>query len=257
MRDGQNRLDMPNAISACDSESAAELLSEFSHDLSTPLASIKLAADVLTISEGRMPAEKIVDLSQNISTETDRLRHMIDTLIEWNRLEHIERDLRCEWHLVEDLVGSAIRRLGLLLDDDTVVVTIEPELAFIRGDRVLLETVLMNMLDNAAYFRPPGSSIEVRVRIEEDACRLEVLDSGPALTQEEDGAVTARSSIRQRRTCSPGGALGMIVSRKIIDVHGGKMWARNRHDQSGAVFAFVIGYGGHSPPGDFDDPEVG
>lgn len=257
MGEEHNESDTPKTTPARASDDVAELLSTFSHDLSTPLANIKLAADVLNISNGRLSDEKVVGLSQNISTEADRLRRMIDTLVEWNRLEWVDRKMNLEWHLVEDLVGSAIRRLGLLLDRDTVVVTIEPELAFIRGDETLLETVLMTLLDNAAYFAPDDAAIEVRVSVEEDACRVEVIDGGPALLPQEDGTVDARFSTRKGRTSPPGGALGLVVSRKIIDAHGGRMSAHNRQDQSGAVFAFVLGYGGHAPPHDFVDPDMG
>jgi two-component system sensor histidine kinase KdpD len=196
-------------------------------------------------------------LGENISTEADRIRRMIDTLIEWSRFETGKRELRWEWHLVEDLVGSAIRRLGSLLDDHQVVVTIEPDLAFVRGDEVLIETVLINLLDNAAHCTPAGGPVEVRVCADDQQCRVEVLDGGPRFDNEEDVLVDARSSARSGQTSTPGGALGLVVSRRIVDAHDGEIWARNRQDQTGAVFAFVLGYGGRTPPHDLVDPETG
>ncbi len=238
-------------------EDAAALLSAFSHDFSSPLANIKLAAEVLVSAQGRIESDKLANLGQTISTEADRLRRMIDTLLEWNRLETGKRQLRHQWHLVEDLVGSALRRLGPLLDEQKVVVTIEPDLAFIRGDEVLVETVLTNLLDNAAHCTPKDETVEVRVRADDEQCRVEVLDGGPQFDNEEDVFVDARSSTRTGHTSTPGGGLGLVVSRMIIEAHGGKIWARNRHDESGAVFAFVLGYGGEAPPYELAEPDVG
>lgn len=240
-RDEANKLDER-------ADDVASLLSAFSHDFATPLANIKLAAEVLVSAEGRIAQDKLVQLGQNISTEADRLRRMIDTLLEWNRLETGKRQLRLEWHLVEDLVGSALRRLGPLLDDQQVVVTIEPDLAFIRGDEVLVEAVLVNLLDNAAHCTPKTSPVEVRVEADDTQCRVEILDAGPSFEDEEEVFVDARCSARTGQTSAPGGGLGLVVSRRIIEAHGGQIWARNRNDQPGAAFAFVLGYGGEAPP---------
>jgi two-component system, OmpR family, sensor histidine kinase KdpD len=230
------------------SEDASDLLKAMSHDFATPLANIKLAAEVLMSGAGRISEEKLVGLGRNMSAEADRLRRMIDTLIEWNRLQISQRPLSLKWHLAEDLIGSALRGLQSLLDDQKVVVTIEPDLAFVLGDELLLERVLINLIDNAAYCTPRGDKIEINAHADETSCTVEVIDTGPPLERDEDVAVDAHASARTGQSGPPGGGLGLVVSRMIIEAHGGKIWARNRTDESGAVFGFVLGYGGESPP---------
>jgi two-component system sensor histidine kinase KdpD len=249
LEDGNDRSSKPDRCLTQTPADAAALLRTLSHDFATPLANVKLAAEVLISAKGRVSEEKLVDLGRNLSGEADRLRRMIDTLMEWNRLELGHRQLRQEWHLVEDLIGAALRSLDALLDDKKVVVTIEPDLAFVRGDELLLERVLTNLLDNAAHHTLRGDSIEIIAHADETSCSIEVIDAGARLeSEEEDVAVAAYLSARPGQTGVPGGGLGLVLSRIIIEAHDGEIWARSRRDKSGAVFAFVLGYGDKSPP---------
>jgi two-component system sensor histidine kinase KdpD len=218
------------------SDDAAALLDAFSHDVSTPLANIKLGAEVLVSAGGRLSQEQLVDIGSNVSSEADRLRRMIDTLIEWSRIELAAHPMNQQWLLAEDLVGAALRGLKPFLDDQEVVVTIEPDMAFVRGDDVLIETVLENLIDSAARCTPSGEAIEVVVRADDSGCTFEVIDGDHAE--------------------APEGGLGWTLSRKIVEAHGGEIWTRKPNDASGAVFAFVLGYGGESPPhAPIDAPE--
>ena len=233
-----------------ETDDAAGLLRGFAHDFSSPLSTIKLAAEVLIATGGEVPADKVVELGHTVSSEADRVRHMIDTLVEFSRLATGQRELVHQWHLAEDVVGSAIRRLGSLLDEHDVVVTIDRDLAFLRGDDVLIETVLAQMLDNAAHYTPANQSVAVRVSADDQGCTVEVIDEGPGLDDGSRRPADADSSKRAGHSSPPGGALGMAVSRQIIDAHDGEFWSRNRQDTTGAVFAVTLGYGGEAPPQD-------
>ncbi len=231
-------------ISPAAAEAASRLLSGFTHDLAAPLANIKLAAELVAAADGRLAPERMVALGENIGVEADRLRRMVDRLVMWYRLEASLRALRCEWHLVEEVVGSALNALGDLLDNREVVITIEPDLAMVRGDAVLLEVVLTSLLEQALHFGPPESPIEVHVRGEETRCCVEVRDRGPSLDVDQP----AGSNARQGRTGPPGGELSLAVSQKIVRAHGGELRAHDRAECPGVVFTFVVGFGQHAPP---------
>lgn len=233
----------------CDDQvdDVAELLRATAHDAASPLANILLIADIMQSTEAPMSAAELGELGANVGAEGERLRRMVDTLLMWYRLETQNHELRRRWQMVEELVDAAVRGLGEILDKRRVVTTIEPDMAQVYGDPVLLETVLMNLIANAASFSADDGVIEIRARTAEQRCEVRVLDDGEALGCSETCRVDARRHFRAGRPGVPGGGLGLVVTRRIIEEHDGEIWARDRHDGRGAVFGFTLQFDAAPP----------
>jgi two-component system sensor histidine kinase KdpD len=137
------------------------LLSSVSHDLRTPLAAITGAASTLLENEAHLDAATRRDLLEALHEEADRLNRLVQNLLEMTRLEAGALQPQTEWHSVEEVVGAALGRFGKALAARPVTTRIPAELPLVQMDDVLIEQVLINLVDNALKYTPPGSPIEV------------------------------------------------------------------------------------------------
>ena len=131
------------------------------------------------------------------------------------------------------------------------VVEVEPDLPVLRLDPVLFEQVLVNLLDNAAKYAPEGSTVTVRARRDGRQVRLEVLDEGDGIAEEDaerlfDKFYRARKGDRVRA----GTGLGLAIARGFVEAMGGTVTAGNRTDRQGARFVITLPVPAGSPPRD-------
>ena len=204
----------------------AALLSSISHDLRTPLASIVgSASSLLSYGDGyEEPTRK--DLLLTIQEEAERLNRFVGNMLDITRLESGKLELHREWVEIQDVIGTALARLQNPLKQHRVVVEIEPRLPLLRLDFVLLEQVFVNLLDNAAKYSQPGTTITVKARQAMNSVVVQVTDEGVGVPPEDlerifDKFYRVRSGDRQ----AAGTGLGLSICRGIIEAHGGKISA--------------------------------
>ncbi len=137
------------------------LLSSVSHDLRTPLASISGTAENLlaTALQGDKKTQR--EMLQTIVDETHQLVRLIDNLLDMARLDAGSLTPNRQWHVLEELVGSALARLRGELGNRHVSVHIPTDFPLIHVDGFLLEQVFVNLLENAARYTPSGTEIEI------------------------------------------------------------------------------------------------
>ncbi len=220
-------------------ELRAALLSSVSHDLRTPLTAISTAASVL-LQRGPLADDKRLEFAGAIYDEALRLGRLVTNLLHMTRLESGGVPLRREWTPLEDPIGAAIGRLEQVLAGRAVEVTLAPDLPPVSIDEVLFEHLLLNLLENAAKYTPPGSPIEVRARIDGGALQLEVLDRGPGLPADHAGRLFAMF-VQAGGPRRGGFGLGLAICRAIAAAHGGTIAAEDRPD-GGAVFRVTLPY---------------
>jgi two-component system sensor histidine kinase KdpD len=116
-------------------------------------------------------------------------------------------------------------------------------------DGLLLEQVLLNLIDNAAQYSPPGAVIEVSAWCNTDEMIVQVADRGPGLAPEEAERVFEKFYRGQQATAatSRGAGLGLAICRAIMQAHGGRIWAENRVD-GGACFSLSLPLAASPPP---------
>src|SRR5262249_51045473 len=137
------------------------LLSAVSHDLRTPLATITGAISSLLEEPDRLDPPTRRELLQAAHDDADRLNRLLTNLLDMTRLESGAIQVRAEWHSIEEIVGSALARLGGRLRDRPVTTRVPPDLPLVPLDGLLMEQVLLNLVDNALTYTPAGSPIEI------------------------------------------------------------------------------------------------
>jgi two-component system sensor histidine kinase KdpD len=217
------------------------LLSSVSHDLRTPLAVIAGASSILLEQAADQKPEARRELLQTILDESHRLGRLVDNLLDMTRLTSGTVVLNKQWHVLEEIVGSALARLRRQLEDHSVRVDLPGNLPLLFLDGVLMEQVFFNLLENAGRYTPAGSHIEITARVEDKRVKIRVADNGPGLPPGTEARVFEkffRGSIStgdERR----GAGLGLAICQAIIEAHGGRISARNRPG-GGAEFAISL-----------------
>jgi two-component system sensor histidine kinase KdpD len=222
----------------------SSLLSSVSHDLRTPLTSITGAASTLLESDGGLTAASRRDLLETISEEAHRLNRLVQNLLEMTRLE-AGVQVKKDWHPLEEVVGAALSHLERLLREHPVRASLPKDLPLVPLDDVLIEQVLINLLENAVKYTPPGTLIEIGASAGDGAVTVEVADRGPGLPP-GDVERAFEKFYRGAPEVARGAGLGLAICRAIVGAHGGRIWAENRRE-GGVAFRFTLPISGTPP----------
>ncbi|NNM64577.1 MAG: DUF4118 domain-containing protein, partial [Burkholderiales bacterium] len=221
------------------------LLSALSHDLRTPLTSLVGATEVLAsrLAAAGTPQPATVNAALlhaqalTIMQQARRLARMVDDLLDMARLQSGQVTLRHDWQSVEELVGSALRAVDAAqLAQHPMHIDLPADFPLVRADAVLLERVLVNLLDNALKFTPPGTPLGVRAQVQGAEALLTVWDQGPGLAHGRERAVFEKFTRGEPESPIPGVGLGLAICRVIVEAHGGTITAANQ-PQGGAAFS--------------------
>ena len=222
----------------------SSILSALSHDLRTPLTALVGLADSLTVS--RPPLGEVArENAEAIREQAERLAGLVGNLLDMARLHAGEITLRKEWQPIEEVIGSSIKLLGRALAEHPVKVSLAGDLPLLEFDAVLIERVLCNLLENAAKYSPPGSPIEIAVRLRERRAEVAVCDDGKGFAEDAGGALFAMFVRGEHESSTPGVGLGLAICRAIVEAHGGTIAAANRAP-GGACVSFTLPLG--EPP---------
>jgi two-component system, OmpR family, sensor histidine kinase KdpD len=214
------------------------LLASISHDLRTPLAVIAGASSALNDSSTAFDEQSRRLLASSIENKAKEMTQIISNVLDLMRLEAGNVVLHRDWQTVDDLVGSALDRLQLQLEDHPVQVDLPPELPPVYVDGALMLQVFTNLLENAAKHTPPQTRISIRASAAEASVRVVVEDTGPGLPGDPERLFGKFQ--RGRDESNTGGAgLGLAICRTIINLHGGRIEAARRPD-GGARFTFTL-----------------
>jgi two-component system, OmpR family, sensor histidine kinase KdpD len=218
------------------------LLSSLSHDLKTPLASILGAATSLRELGGAMPPEVRADLLKAIEEETARLTQFVANLLDLTRLDAEAPDLKHEWIDVADAAQSAVARAKRFYPASRVTLTVSPGIPLVRGDAMLFEHVVFNLIDNAVKFSPESELISVLVAATAHSVTLSVTDGGHGISPGQlrhvfDKFYRARDGDRDVQ----GTGLGLTICKRVIEGMDGAIHAESPiADNKGTKIVAVI-----------------
>jgi two-component system sensor histidine kinase KdpD len=219
-------------------ELRSALLSSVSHDLRTPLASITGAVSTVLDEDIRLAPEKRRELLESARAEAERLNRLVQNLLDITRLQAGALALRREWHSMEEVVGAALTHLRARTAGRAVNVRVPPDLPLVEMDVVLIEQVLINLLDNALKYTPPGSPITLRVTATDRSVTVEVADRGPGLPRDTEDKVFQKF-YRALPGTSRGAGLGLAICKAVVEAHSGRIWAHNL-PEGGVAFLFTL-----------------
>ena len=217
----------------------AALLSSVSHDLRTPLTSIKASASSLLQEDVDWNKEERRSFAQAIEHEADRLNHLVGNLLDMSRIEEGALKPEKEEYSLAALIHDVLGRLEPLLRGREVITHLPPgDLLLVEVDYLQIDQVLTNLLENAVRYTPKGSPIEISARIEGDKTEISVADRGPGIPPADLTRVFDkfyRVLHDQHANGYPSGSgLGLAVCKGLVEAHGGHIWAELR-DGGGLV----------------------
>jgi two-component system sensor histidine kinase KdpD len=221
------------------------LLAALSHDLRTPLTVLVGLAESLTLTKPALSAAQL-ESAEAIQDEARRMSTLVSNLLDMARIESGEVKLNLQWQPLEEVVGSALNATHGMLKQHRVEVNLPRDLPLVRIDAMLIERVLVNLLENASKYTPPGSTVTLAAEVVADRLSVSVSDNGPGLTVGREEAVFQKFTRGERESATPGVGLGLSICRAIVESHQGKIVATHRPG-GGARFTFTLPLG-HPPP---------
>ena len=240
------------------------LLDAVTHDLRTPLTSIK--ASITTLLDevrgrtngnqlGALDYESKIEMMEVIDEESDRLNRFIGGLIELARIEAGEMHLRRRWGAVDEITSAALHRAEPITRGHHVELSIETDLPVVRVDERAVSEVVYTLVDNAAKYSPKGTSIRITAqRYDDGMIKMTVEDSGEGIAVDLRERVfdkffraTRDGDISTNRPAGTG--MGLAIAKGIVEAHQGKIWIESGSGGKGTRVVFTL------PIGDDEDDQ--
>lgn len=209
------------------------LLTSVSRDLRSPVSTLQEEAEGLRRAwEGLSPDLRNQRLERLVA-ESQSLQRRVANLLDLSRLESGALELRRTRVTARPLLEDALARLEPLAGDREVVLDLPGDLPALLADPGLLEQALLNLLENAFRFTPPGSPVEIRAWATERSLTLSITDHGPGFPEGQEQRALDKLVAFPNPYAPPGAGLGMALAREVAEAHGGSLQAVNR-PQGGA-----------------------
>ncbi|MBX8625658.1 sensor histidine kinase KdpD [Pseudomonas glycinae] len=200
------------------------LLASVSHDLRTPLTSMRGSIDSLLALGEAIPLEDRRELLEGTRDEAERLDRYIQNLLDMTRLGHGALKLARDWVSPADIVGSALNRLRAVLSSLQVSTDVPAELPLLFVHAALIEQALVNVLENAARFSPSHGRLQLHAGADDSEVFFSVSDEGPGIPVDERAKIfdmfyTAARGDRGGQ----GTGLGLAICQGMVGAHGGRI----------------------------------
>jgi len=220
------------------------LLAALSHDLRTPLAALVGTAEMLAASQPPLSGRQR-EMAAGMADRSMRMADMVTNLLDMARIQSGEIRLRIEWQSVEEILGGAVKAAQGSIGQRPLAIRIEPGVALVECDAVLIERVLVNLLENAGKYTPPDAPVELLARAADGQLLVSVRDHGPGVPAGQEDAIFEKFTRGHAESATPGVGLGLAICRAIVEAHRGRIWVRATQPH-GATFTFSLPLG--TPP---------
>lgn len=219
------------------------LLSSVSHDLRTPLSSIKAAASSLLQHDVQWDEESKRSFALTIEREADRLNRLVGNLLDMSRIEEGAIKPEKEWLAVNELVNSVLERMQALLHGREIRVKLPEEPLQVKLDFMQMDQVLTNLIENAVRYTPATSPIDITVERDGANLVIKVADRGPGIPAADLERVFDKfyrvQPASDGKSHPSGTGLGLAVSKGLVEAHGGRIRAVQRPG-GGVVFTVEL-----------------
>ena len=200
------------------------LLAGVAHDLRNPLSALKMATAMLPADEPLPDERRVRQLFARVDKQISRLDRMVRDFLDASRVEAGELELRRERCDACELARATLDLFEPVAREHRLTSTLPEEPAWVRCDAMRIEQVLGNLVSNAIKYSPAGTAIDVAVKPCADGVEISVADHGIGIAGSELASIFEPF----RRTGAskeaiPGVGLGLFVSRKLVEAHGGRL----------------------------------
>ena len=241
MENAQNAVEKEKiAVLAKNEQLRADLLRAISHDLRTPLCSISGNADMLLSNSDRLDEATKHQIYTDIYDDSEWLIGVVENLLSITRLNDGRLKFKFTDQLLDEVIAEALRHISRKHDDYKIVTDCE-ELVLARMDVRLIMQVLINLVDNAIKYTPPGSVILIRGRKTDRGAQISVEDNGPGIPEEMKPHVfemfyTGKKAIADSHRSM---GLGLALCCSIVEAHNGTLML-TEHEPHGCNFTFTL-----------------
>ena len=241
MENAQNAMEKEkNAVIAKNEQLRADLLRAISHDLRTPLCSISGNADMLLSNSGRLDEATKHQIYTDIYDDAEWLIGVVENLLSITRLNDGRLKFKFSDQLLDEVIAESLRHISRKHDDYKIVSDCE-ELVLARMDVRLIIQVLVNLIDNAIKYTPPGSVICIQGTKTDGKAQISVKDNGPGIPEEMKPHIfqmfyTGKTTVADSHRSL---GLGLALCHSIIEAHDGTLILTD-HAPHGCNFTFTL-----------------
>jgi two-component system sensor histidine kinase KdpD len=221
------RLDAQVRGAQLDSETSrlrAALFSSVTHDLRTPLSSIKAGVSSLLSDDVAYDPAQRRELLTTVLEETDRMNRLVGNLMDLSKIRAGALVPAREAAAIDEIVDATVARMRPSLMGVVVRLNVRPDLPEVFVDPVQIDQVLTNLLENAAAHSPPGGEVQVAAAAFRDAIQVRVADQGDGIPEAERERVFEAFYRGDAAPERPGSGLGLAIAQAVVVAHGGRIW---------------------------------
>lgn len=217
-----------------------EFVSNVSHELRNPLASVR--AMVETLEDGAIDEREVArNFLERIRHDTDRMNHLVDDLLELSRLESGQLTLQLGAVDLAALVVEVKASFEHSANDQGIalVIQVTNDLPTLSADADRLRQVLINLVENALRFTRPNGEITISAVQKPKFIEVRVRDTGVGMSSEHLPHLFERFYKVDRSRRDGGTGLGLAIVKQIVEAHGGQVWAESKEGE-GSAFYFTL-----------------
>lgn len=233
------------------------LLEAVTHDLRTPLTSIKASATLLIedrddseVHDTFTPDEQRTMLKV-ISEEVDRLDRFVESIVDLARIEAGDMQLQRNWGPVDEIIDAAVARAETPIKKHQLTIFVERDLPVIRVDARAVAEVIYALIENATKYAPAQTSISVRAeRVPDEMVKISVEDEGPGIPlnlRERVFEKFFRGDGKAKSSQGEGLGMGLSIAKGIVEAHGGRIWIEDGTSGRGTRVSFTVPVGDDEP----------
>lgn len=214
-----------------------ELIAGISHDLRTPLAAIKGYAEML---QGNSEVSETISI---VLRNCNVLQKLIDGLFELARLEEVTQKLELSSFSLAELLSDIVAKFSVQAEEKKLsLLMIPPDSnVIVKADPSLLERAISNLVENAILYTPPSGKIELSLKVEKNRAHIKVQDTGVGISEDDLPLIFEKffRADRSREKDKAGSGLGLAVTKKIVEAHGGEITVSSLKE-SGTTFDIIL-----------------
>jgi len=222
-----------------------EFLNNISHEIRTPIMAFSMAASALTEHWDDLSEKDKFKMADNVAKSAQRIKNLSMHLIAATKLQEGARVLNLQEISLSNLINNFIdEAIALYTKEKNIKIKFDAPCDYIiKADPESFTQILRNLVTNAIKYSPKNSTISITFQEEgQSQVRIAVSDEGVGIpTDELEEIFTPFGQSSRTKTGAGGVGLGLDIARKIVEVHGGKIWAEN-NDKKGASFCVSIGF---------------
>ena len=224
----------------------SELLRRTSHELKTPLVSIKGFTQLLLEIYSDDLDKNAIDIVNEILKGCGRLENLVKDILDTSRLESGRMQLKKDDINLEEIIKGAVASLDCIAESRKQLIELELDGRLqARGDKRKIVEVLENLISNAIKYTPANGKISVHSEKHNDMVLISIKDNGIGFTREEKRNLFTQFGKIERYGEGfdinvDGSGLGLYISKKIVELHGGKIWMESKGRNKGSTFYFSL-----------------